>query len=84
MRLHHTRAVRAADLIVRYTALAEDVVQSAFVRAYERIGQFDSHRPFGPWFMRVVVNDAVKAVSRREAEGLLLRGGRRGLAGPAC
>lgn len=66
VRMHNTRAVRAADLIVRDTALAEDVVQSAFVRAYERIGQFDSDRPFGPWFMRVVVNDAVKAVSRRE------------------
>jgi len=64
--MYHTRAVRAADLIVRDTALAEDVVQSAFVRAYERIGQFDSRRPFGPWFMRVVVNDAVKAVSRGE------------------
>ena len=65
VRMHHTRAVRAADLIVHDTALAEDVVQSAFVRAYERIGQFDSDGPFGPWFMRVVVNDAVKAASRR-------------------
>jgi RNA polymerase sigma-70 factor (ECF subfamily) len=66
VRMHHTRAVRAADLIVRDRALAEDVVQSAFVRAYERIGQFELDRPFVPWFMRVVVNDAVKAVSRRE------------------
>jgi RNA polymerase sigma-70 factor, ECF subfamily len=66
VRMHHTRAVRAADLIVHDTALAEDVVQSAFVRTYERIGQFDLGRPFGPWFMRVVVNDAVKAISRRE------------------
>jgi RNA polymerase sigma-70 factor (ECF subfamily) len=82
VRMHHTRGVRAADLIVLDTALAEDVVQSAFVRAYERIGQFDLHRPFGPWFMRVVVNDAVKAVSRherkvslveRDAEDLLAR-----------
>jgi RNA polymerase sigma-70 factor (ECF subfamily) len=66
VRMHYTRAVRAADLIVRDRALAEDVVQSAFVRAYERIEHFDSERPFGPWFMRVVVNDALKAVSRRE------------------
>ncbi len=41
VRRHHTRAVRAAYLIVRERTLAEDVVQSAFVRAYERIGQFD-------------------------------------------
>jgi RNA polymerase sigma-70 factor (ECF subfamily) len=63
---HQVRAIRAAYLIVRDRALAEDVVQSAFVRAYERIGAFDEARPFGPWFMKVVVNDAIKAASRRE------------------
>ena len=63
---YHTRAARAAYLIVRDRALAEDVAQGAFVRAYERIGGFDADRPFGPWFMRVVVNDAVEAARRRE------------------
>lgn len=66
VRLHQTRALRAAYLIVRDRALAEDVVQEAFVRAYERIGRFDEARPFGPWFAKVVVNDAIKAASRRE------------------
>jgi RNA polymerase sigma-70 factor (ECF subfamily) len=36
------------------------------VRAWERIEQFDTGRPFGPWFLRSVVNDAIKAASRRE------------------
>lgn len=63
---HHIRAVRTADLIVRDRALAEDIVQSAFVRAYDKIGRFDTRRPFGPWFMKSVVNDAIKAASRRE------------------
>lgn len=63
---HQVRALRAAYLIVRDRALAEDVVQGAFVRTYERIGGFDPGRPFGPWFMKVVVNDAIKAASRRE------------------
>lgn len=66
VRSHQTRAVRAAYLIVRDRALAEDVVQAAFVRAYEKIAHFDESRPFGPWFMKVVVNDATKAASRRE------------------
>jgi hypothetical protein len=34
--------------------------QGTFLRAFERIGCF------GPWFMKVVVNDAVKAAARRE------------------
>ena len=63
---HQVRAVRAAYLIVRDRPLAEDVVQGASVRAYERIGGFDVERPFEPWFMKVVVNDAIKAASRRE------------------
>ena len=66
VRSHQTRAIRAAYLIVRDRALAEDVVQTAFVRSYEKIARFDERRPFGPWFMKVVVNDAIKAASRRE------------------
>lgn len=66
VREHYTHAVRTADLILRDRALAEDVAQGAFVRAYERIDQFDEKRPLGPWFMKIVVNDAVKAASRRE------------------
>jgi RNA polymerase sigma-70 factor (ECF subfamily) len=62
---HQLRAVRAAYLIVRDRAAAEDLVQAAFLRAYDRIGQFDDSRPFGPWFLRSVVNDAVKAVGRQ-------------------
>jgi RNA polymerase sigma-70 factor (ECF subfamily) len=61
---HQVRAIRAAYLITGSRELAEDVVQSAFLRAYERIGQFDSNRPFSPWFLRSVANDAVKAAAR--------------------
>jgi RNA polymerase sigma-70 factor (ECF subfamily) len=60
--------VRAAYLVVRDRTLAEDVVQAAFVRAFERIGTFHSERPFAPWFLKLVVNDALKAVARRTRE----------------
>ncbi len=66
VRRYQIRAVRAAYLVVRDRALAEDVVQGAFVRAYERIGRFDLERPFAPWFLKIVVNDAVRVASRRE------------------
>jgi RNA polymerase sigma-70 factor (ECF subfamily) len=35
-------------------------VQDAFVHIYQIIDQFDDHRPFAPWFMRIVVNSALK------------------------
>lgn len=62
----YDRAARAAYLVVRDPALAEDVAQGAFVRAYDKIGLFDTARPFGPWFMRLVVNEAVEAARKRE------------------
>ena len=68
VRRYQIPALRAAYLIVRDTALAEDIVQAAFIRAYERIGQFDSTRPFGPWFLRSVARDALKAAARWERQ----------------
>jgi RNA polymerase sigma-70 factor (ECF subfamily) len=58
VRRYQTHPLRAAQLVTRDRGLAEDVVQAAFLRAYERIGQFDAGRPFGPWFPRSVVNAA--------------------------
>ncbi|HAE58881.1 MAG TPA: RNA polymerase subunit sigma-24 [Anaerolineae bacterium] len=58
---YQARAVQAAYLVVFDRALAEDVAQAAFIKAAERIRQFDETRPFAPWFLRIVTNDALKA-----------------------
>ncbi|HEX9988765.1 MAG TPA: RNA polymerase sigma factor [Chloroflexia bacterium] len=63
---YQLQAVRAAFLVCRDRALAEDIVQAAFLRTYERISQFDDSRSFRPWFLRSVVNDARKASIQRE------------------
>ena len=65
VRRYQVQAVRAAALVTHDRAVAEDVVQAAFVRAYERIHQFDETRPFGPWFLKGVLRDAIKAAARR-------------------
>lgn len=66
VRTYQVQAIRAAYLVTRDRDLAEDIVQAAFLRSYERIDQFDTDRPFGPWFLRIVVNDAIKATTRRK------------------
>ena len=63
---YQARAVQAAYLIVYDRALAEDVVQTAFLKAAERVHQFDEKRPFAPWFFRIVTNDALKAAKRQK------------------
>ena len=85
VRIYQGRAVHAAHLIVGERAPAEDVAQDAFVRAFERIGSFDSGRRFGPWFMRIVVNGAIDAASRgrRRAAREAPLGGAPGMEGTA-
>ena len=61
---HQVRAVRTAYLITRDLGLAEDIVQESFLRAYRAIPGFDATRPFEPWFMRSVVNAAVKTMQK--------------------
>lgn len=63
VRLYQVQALKVAYLTTRNYALAEDLVQTAFLRAYERISQFDNTRSFGPWFLRSVVNSALTAVT---------------------
>lgn len=62
---YQDRAVKAAFLIIQDRGQAEDIVQASFLKAYQRIDQYDSQRPFGPWFLRIVANDAVKHVTRQ-------------------
>jgi len=65
VRRYHTQAIHSAFLILGDWSLAEDVAQSAFVNAYERIDGFDTARPFAPWFLRSVVNLALKVSAGR-------------------
>ena len=61
---YYLPAVRAAYLIVQDKGLAEDVVQNTFLCLSDTIRQFDPKRPFGPWFMRCVVNAAINTNHR--------------------
>jgi RNA polymerase sigma-70 factor, ECF subfamily len=58
-RLHWARAHRAAYLIVRDGAAAEDIAQEAFLSAIRSLDRFDRRRPFAPWLHRIVVNRAI-------------------------
>ncbi len=58
------RAVRAAFLILHDGALAEDAAQTAFIQVWRNAHRFDRSRPFEPWFLRIVVNAAVRAAEQ--------------------
>lgn len=59
---------RAMAVAVEYMATredAEDVVQDAFGRVFERLDSFDHSRRFGPWFFTVLRNTARNALKSR-------------------
>jgi RNA polymerase sigma-70 factor (ECF subfamily) len=65
VREYQAQAMGAAYLITGSRDEAEDVVQTAFIRAYEHISQFDSARGFKPWFMRIVINTAINQLPKQ-------------------
>jgi RNA polymerase sigma-70 factor (ECF subfamily) len=63
---YQAKALRTAFLITHDEPLAEDVVQDAFVRFYQRAEYFDEARPFEPYFLRSVVNAALNCIEREK------------------
>lgn len=75
--MHQQDAIHLAALIVQDSQLAQDIVSDSFLKAYDRIDQFDENRPFMPWFRRIIINDALKRISRHKRfiplDGLIRR-----------
>jgi len=63
---YQAHAVQTAYLILGEYPLAEDVVQEAFLKVARKIDLFDTDYPFRPWFMRMVMNDAIKLAKRQQ------------------
>ena len=65
---YQVEGVHAALLIIHDQALAEDIVQEAFLQIYRTIRLFDDRRPFKPWFLRIVINSSLKSARRQSRE----------------
>jgi RNA polymerase sigma-70 factor (ECF subfamily) len=66
MRRHNQRLYRIARAVVRDDAEAEDVMQDAYVRAYENLSQFEGRASFSTWLCRIAFNEALARVRRRK------------------
>jgi RNA polymerase sigma-70 factor (ECF subfamily) len=73
-RRYAKRAFAVANRMLQNAADAEDIVQDAFIAAVNAIDSFDPGRPFGPWFVRIVVNKSLTAIRSRAAEAKHVRG----------
>ncbi len=67
VRRHHRRVLAYALALVPRRDVAEDLVQDAFVSAYEAFGRFDGARDFGAW-MRGIVRNKVREWARKQRD----------------
>jgi RNA polymerase sigma-70 factor (ECF subfamily) len=65
MRRHNRRVFRAARAILRDSNEAEDVMQDAYVRAYEHLKDFEGRASFGTWLTKIAVHEALARVRKR-------------------
>src|SRR5499427_7983423 len=62
---------RIAQHITQNREDAEDVVQDAFLKAYENLGQFQGQSKFYTWLVRIAVNEALMKLRRRRPERMV-------------
>ena len=65
------RVLRVVRRFVSDQDTAEDLTQDAFVKAFERLDQFDASRRFGPWLFRIAVNGTLDHLRKRKRRGWL-------------
>lgn len=56
--LYQDIALRTAYLMTNDRQAAEDIAQNAFLNTLRSIHRFDTARPFRPWFLTILTNEA--------------------------
>ena len=83
---YERRVIRVIRRFMPDDQLAQDLTQEAFLRAFERLEQFDPSRRFGPWLFRIAVNltyDHLRRVKRRGKWALFSETGQERMPDPA-
>lgn len=69
MRRYNQRLYRVARVILRNDADAEDVMQEAYVRAYQHLGDFAGEAKFSTWLTKIAVYEALGRLRRQSNIG---------------
>lgn len=56
-----------AKRYLKDTAIAEDAMQEAFIKAFQKLEQFKGDVTFGAWLKRIVINTCLDAIKARKA-----------------
>jgi RNA polymerase sigma-70 factor (ECF subfamily) len=65
VRMYDRRVFRIAQHITQNREDAEDVVQDAFLKAYQNLNRFKGDSKFYTWLVRIAVNEALMKLRKR-------------------
>ena len=71
VRKYDRNVFRIANHITQNREDAEDVVQDAFLKAFQNLGQFQGQSKFYTWLVRIAVNEALMRLRRRRPERMV-------------
>ena len=71
VKLYDRNVFRIAQHITQNREDAEDVVQDAFLKAYENLAKFQEQSKFYTWLVRIAVNEALMRLRRRRPERMV-------------
>jgi len=57
-----------AQRYLKDTAMAEDAMQEAFIKAFRKLSQFKGDVTFGAWLKRIVINTCLDAIKAKKID----------------
>jgi len=66
MRRHNERVYRTVRAVLGEDADAEDVMQQAYVAAYQHLDRFEGRSRFSTWLTRIAINEAYARLRKRQ------------------
>jgi RNA polymerase sigma factor (sigma-70 family) len=66
MRKYNQKLYRIARAIVKDDSDAEDILQDTYLKAYEKLGQFENRSQFSTWLIRILINNANSTLNKRK------------------
>ena len=61
------KLLRIAQNVTHNPEDAEEAVQEAFFKAYQKLGQFREHAKFSTWLIRITLNESLMKLRKRRA-----------------
>jgi RNA polymerase sigma-70 factor (ECF subfamily) len=68
---YERKLMKVIGRFVRDPDAVEDIAQETFLKAFRRLDQFDASRRFGPWILRIGVNQVYDTLRRKRRRNWL-------------